>query len=63
MTNQQNTVPERKVQQKVPVRTPLSRRRNPVRLHPAAEALERSIKTRTTSGERVQAAKSAPTGT
>ena len=63
MTNQQTTAPVRQVQQKVPVRTPLSRRRNPVRVHPAAESLERSIKTRTASGEKVQAAKSAPTGT
>ena len=42
-TKQQNSIPERRITQDKPVRAPLSRRRNPVSVHPAAEGLKRSI--------------------
>gem|GEM_PF-1663019 len=58
MTNPQNTVPERRIKQEVPVRAPMSRRLNPVRVHPGAEALKRSIRSWTEPGEEEQAAKS-----
>ena len=63
MTNPQNTVPERRSTREVPVRAPMSRRLNPVRVHPGAEALKRSIKSWTEAGEEGQAAKSASSRT